>query len=175
MAAPCPRCGFDPTGLSPGDAVVAIRSFPRRFAAFALPPPGEPGETPGPVEGAPEFEPPSDETAREIRRAVGLAAAGRAAGAIAVLVADLRAVLVHDNPVLAPDAATEDRDPGDPATALDRLAAVCDELASLAHSQPGSAWTRTGSRPAGPVAAGELLREAVHAGVHQLRLAEQAA
>jgi DinB superfamily len=30
---PCPECGFDPADLRPGDMVVAIRSFGRRYRA----------------------------------------------------------------------------------------------------------------------------------------------
>ena len=42
-------------------------------------------------------------------------------------------------------------------------------LAELVSAQPADVWTRTGVRAGGPVSAADLLREAVHAGVHRLR------
>jgi predicted deacylase len=86
---------------------------------------------------------------------------------------DLRAVLVEDEPTLATvdGVATTVRTGGDPVTAFDRLAAAADKVAALAADQPGTAWTRTGRRATGPVSAADLLREAVHAGVHHLRAA----
>src|SRR5438477_144547 len=38
MPSPCPECGFDARTVSPADAAVALRSFPRRYhALLALP------------------------------------------------------------------------------------------------------------------------------------------
>ena len=37
----CPVCGFDPTSISPPDAVVALRSLPRRYREAAGLAPGE--------------------------------------------------------------------------------------------------------------------------------------
>lgn len=143
----CPVCGFDPSSLTPPDAIVALRSFPRRYRELLL------GE--------------DDEPRPEV-----LVEAGRAAAAIASITDDLERVLVTDDaPVRsAPSVATDALDPGDPSTALDRLTAVTTRAAALASSQPPDAWTRKGVRSSGPVTAGELLREAVHAGVHHLRL-----
>jgi hypothetical protein len=135
----------DPS-LSPPDAIVALRSLPRRFRAAAAP---RPGRDPHGVE----------------------AAAGAAAGAITELSRQLGRVLVEESPTL-PDSPADSpaAGPGDPATALDRLAAAAGALADLAAAQAAAAWTRTGRRGGVEVSAAELLREAVHAGVHQLRL-----
>jgi hypothetical protein len=102
--------------------------------------------------------------------------AGQAAEAIAALGADLRRVLIQDNPALTTHEgdAESARHGGDPATALARLSDATAAVASLADDQPGEAWARTGSRSEGPVSALELLRDAVHAGVHHLRGAEAA-
>jgi len=162
----CAACGFDTSSVTPPDAIVALRSLPRRFGAVAAPPAGE-----GVPAGGEDLE------VDERRRTAVLAEAGRAAAAIDEIGADLRSVLVQDTPTVASrtDVATADRDGGDPATALERLAGATTSLATLAEGQPARAWTRAGNRPTGPVSAADLLREAVHAGVHRLRAAEHLA
>jgi hypothetical protein len=149
--------GSDAPSLSPPDAVVALRSLSRRFRESAAeserrgrPPDGDDGDT-----GPP---------AADVLRAAGVAAA-----AIAGLGAQLRRVLVEDSPELpAPPGAAPA--PGDPATALDRLTAAANAVADLAAAQPATAWPRTGRRGAAAVSAADLLRDAVRAGVDQLRL-----
>jgi hypothetical protein len=69
--------------------------------------------------------------------------------------------------------ATTPRSGGDPATALERLAAATRAAADLAGAQPAEAWSRRGTRATGPVTAADLLREAVHAGAHRLHGAER--
>jgi hypothetical protein len=173
VRAPCPFCGFDPSSPSPSDAVVALRSFPRRFRALA-----ERGTTE--ERGADEDDamPGSEATDEEQnhRRAAAVDEAGQAAEIIAALGADLRRVLVQPDPSLETHEgkAEAPRHGGDPTTALTRLSEATTAVASLAGDQPGEAWVRTGSRPEGPITAIDLLREAVHAGVHHLRLAEDA-
>lgn len=85
-------------------------------------------------------------------------------------------MLIEDGPSLQTTGAevTATRHPGDPATALDRLTTATTQLAALVSAQPAEAWTRTGTRPTGPVSAADLLRDAVHAGAHHLREAERA-
>jgi hypothetical protein len=137
--------------LTPPDAIAAIRSLPRRFRATVMPTP-EDMPTPDAV-------------------GVALDAAGRAAQELDAIGAQLRRVLVNDIPDLAappPPAA------GDPSTALDRLTAAANGVAELAQSQPASAWVRTGRRDGSSVTAADLLREAVDAGVTELRTAERA-
>lgn len=151
----CPQCGFEAATVSPGDAVVALRSYPRRYRELAGPPP-EAG----------------DEDARRRWEAV-MAEAGQAAAAIAALGEDLRRVLIEDHPALT--ASPHRSDAGDAATALDRLDAAATAAAAAAEHQPGDAWSRTGSRGAAEVSAADLLREAVHAGIHHLRAAQAGA
>ena len=139
------------SSLSPPDAIVALRSLPRRFRATVMPT-QEDMPTPEAV-------------------AVALDAAGTAAGELDGIGAELRRVLLNDAPDLRPIAPPE---PGDRATALDRLAASATAVAELAESQPASAWARTGRRDGSTVTAADLLREAVQAAVDQLRTAERA-
>ena len=156
MAAPCPDCGFDAAPLSPPDAVVALRSFPRRFAEI-----GQPDDDDIDAEGGG----PSVTT---------LAAAEAAAGAIAASGEQLRRVLVEDRPDLGPAPAVGAGPAGAPADAIDRLRAAAGGVADLAAAQPASAWSRTGRRNGQNVSAADLLREAVHAGAHELRVAADA-
>jgi hypothetical protein len=154
MAAPCPDCGFDPASLSPPDAVVALRSFARRFTEIGEPDPDD--------DGGAEGDAPAEKT---------LAAAAAGAAAIATSGEQLRRVLVGDSPELgpAPDLAAAPATP--PADAIDRLRTAAERVADLAARQPASAWTRTGRRAGQDVTAADLLREAVHAGAHELRVA----
>jgi len=144
--------------------VVALRSFARRFRSLGEPADGDDGDA----------RPDLAESDQVRRRATAATEAGQAADAMAELGADLRAVLVEDDPALdtVEGTATTIRSGGDPLTAFDRLAATADSVAALAVDQPGNAWTRTGRRATGAVSAADLLREAVHAGVHHLRAAE---
>jgi len=131
----------DAGSLSPPDAIVALRSFPRRFRALM---------------------PPSDGTDDEhdrARRAAAERAAATATTAIVAATGDLRRVLLEDHPQLG--AAT-------PAPGGD-LDAAATALAKLAGAQPADAWARTGQRGAATVSAADLLREAVGAAAAQLR------
>jgi hypothetical protein len=139
------------SSLLPPDAIAALRSLPRRFRATVLPTP-EDMPTPDAVRTA-------------------LDAAGRAAQQLDAVGAQLRRVLLNDNPELGtPPAAA----PGDPGTALDRVTSAANAIAELAASQPASAWVRTGRRDGATVTAADLLREAVDVGVGELRVAERA-
>lgn len=147
---------------------MALRSLPRRFRALAAPHPED--------DGPPVATALSGERA-ERRQGAALAEAAEAAEAIAAVGTDLRRVLVEDNPSVTTEegVATMPRHGGEPSTAVQRLTTATGEVAALAEAQPGNAWTRTGARSGGPVSAANLLREAVHAGIHHLRAAEDAA
>ena len=140
-----------PRSLTPPDAIAALRSLPRRFRATVMPTPEDL---------------PTPESVR-----IALEAAGTAAGELDAIGAQLRRVLLNDSPDVA---AVPPATPGDPATALDRLSAAAGAVADLADSQPAGAWVRTGRRDGTTVTAADLLREAVDAGVEQLRVAEAA-
>ncbi|MHB8464436.1 MAG: hypothetical protein ACYDH6_08355 [Acidimicrobiales bacterium] len=174
----CAGCAFDPANVTPADAIVALRSLPRRFGELLS---GDAGDPDGPDAERPDRDgqggggPDAD---RARARRLVLAHAGQAATAITAITADLERVLATDDPALASDArvATAPADdpsaPTDDPTALERLATAAAAAAGAASHQPADAWTRTGRRRDGTVTAGELLREAVHAGVHHLRAAE---
>lgn len=159
MPTSCPVCGFDPSSVSPADAIVALRSLPRRFRELTDPSPTD-----------------DDRDDREhgdaVRsRARALAEAGVVGGIISALSGDLHRVLVSDDPAITTtdDTATAPGFGGDPATSLQRLSEATAEAAAQAEGQPAEAWARQGTRADGPVSALDLLREAVHAGVHRLR------
>jgi hypothetical protein len=130
---PCPQCGFDPATVSPADAIVALRSLPRRFHELI-----------DPDDPDPTIDVEAEQAAAEIERL------GR----------DLEQVLVLDHPTLQ-GSTSEGTDLGDAVTTV----------ADLASRQPADAWARTALRNGETVSALDLLREAVHAGVHHLRVA----
>jgi len=175
----CPVCGFDPTSISPADAVVALRSLPRRFREAAGLAAGDPDADADAGRPDPGVAGPGDHDGDD-HRALVLAEAAQAAGAIAALGEDLRRVLISDDPALATtdDTATgggggAGTGAGDPEAALARLGEATAAVVSLVEGQPATAWKRTGRRSSGPRSAGALLGEAVHAGVHHLRLAQR--
>jgi hypothetical protein len=143
--------GVADSSLTPPDAIVALRSLPRRFRATVMPVPDDI---------------PTPEAVR-----TALDAAGTAAARLDAIGAQLRQVVLNDSPEIA---APPPASPGDPGTALDRLTAAATGLADLAAAQPAGAWVRAGQRGGTTVTAAGLLREAVQAGVEQLRVAEQA-
>jgi len=184
----CPVCGFDPTSISPADAVVALRSLPRRYREAAGPAaddadPDDGGRDAdqaragagGPVAGAAD-----QDREQAQRRALVATEAAQAATAIAALGEDLRRVLISDDPPLSTtdDTATSGgggAEGADAEAAIARLAEATAGAVSLVEGQPATAWKRTGHRASGPRSAATLLGEAVHAGVHHLRLAQQSA
>jgi hypothetical protein len=151
---PCPVCGFTVGTVSPMDSIVALRSFPRRFTELLSP------------RDADDREPNDEELAR--RRALVLDHVNAAAADIAAVLPDLTRVLVEDDPILNSPSAGQ---PAGGTDAIERLRGVTDELAALAERTSGSQWKRAASRGGGKITALDLLNEAVHAGVHQLRLA----
>ncbi|GAC1530901.1 MAG: hypothetical protein NVS3B12_06080 [Acidimicrobiales bacterium] len=167
MATPCPICGFDAASVSPSDAIAALRSYPRRFGAIIAP---TNDDSSGDAWTDAHLPDGAEEAADERRRTAGTTEAGQAANAIKSIGADLRAVLVNDDPALAaPDGiATAVQSAGDPLTALDRLTSACNEVAALGQTQAANTWNRTGTRNSGPVTAVDLLRDAAHSGAHHL-------
>ena len=102
------------------------------------------------------------------RRDEKMAVVGRetSAAAAEILSAgeDLRRVLVLDHPELGPTDVGLTSD----------LQAATDQVATTAEGAHGDQWRRTGRRGGREVTALDLLAEAVHAGVHHLRLAQAA-
>jgi hypothetical protein len=161
---------MDLSSMAPGDAAVALRSFPRRFRApFIGPDPDQLTELatrPG-ADGRSALD-------RVLAAARTLWAAAR----------DLAAVLVYDMPPIGaapaahggPRAALADGE--DVATSLESAveqtgrAAVA--LAERVERAPADAWSREGRRPDGRrVTAQRLVADAVAEAVADLRAAEQ--
>jgi len=159
MAPPaCPTCGFDPSGLTPPDTAVAVRSFPRRFLELL-----------------------EDAEKEEAGRATRAGADGWSAADHAAAAADgltrvapvLRQIAVSDDPALALPAV----DGGLPGgAAVDQAVAALDRgsasLATVIDSVKGRDWERTGHDAAGQAwTALDIARLGVHLGVHHLRAA----
>jgi hypothetical protein len=147
---------LDVSGLSPSDAAVALRSFPRRFRAALTP--AEPGE---------------DVPAEAVAAASDL---GRVLGLLRKALAD---VLRADGPVLPAGvidaSAREWTMPADEDVdrVLDVLtsesAALADEIGAVAPAD----WGRTGQLTGGGTASAlDLVHEAVRSGHEHLRAAE---
>src|SRR5437764_7788867 len=87
MTAPCPVCGFDARSVSPADAAVALRSFPRRYGSLLTQPMEDEGDRPDDVVRRPG---PSGWSAVAHAHWAGMAfdAVGEA----------LHQVLIHDGP-----------------------------------------------------------------------------
>ncbi|MGQ0617212.1 MAG: hypothetical protein ACT4PW_09500 [Acidimicrobiia bacterium] len=160
----------DVSRLSPADAAVALRSFPRRFRA-ALTDVGD---------GA-------DEQERPLRRPgpdgySALQHADRTGRALAAASEALHQVAVHERPNLPAAAAdgaacpwAEDARLGLGAV-LDVLASESNALADAVERYPSSAWERSG-RPEGSgpeLTALDLVRRAVQSASDGLRAAQAA-
>ena len=157
---PCPVCGFDAGTVGPGDAVVALRTYPRRFRAVLT----------GPDER-------HEELVRR-RPATGawsaLEHAAHVADALEQVAAALQRVAVSDEPAVSVDGAGE---PGASSVddVLDRLASAANRVASAADGVHGEDWARTGRLPGDrTVSALDLLRHGAHVGAHHVRAAQRA-
>jgi hypothetical protein len=150
--------GLDVSGLAPEDAIAALRSFPRRFAALLE---LDEGDDPGVLRPVVEQ----------------LDRAGRD---LAVLGAAVEAALVQDDPVLHPavldESAREYPDVAevDAESALDLLRVEGDTLADRAAHVSAAAWGRKAKVAGdGEVTALDVLREAVRTTANHLRAAEK--
>jgi hypothetical protein len=157
----CPACGFDPPTVSPSDAAVAARSFPRRFRVLLVRPDDR---DPDIVHRRPA--------------AGGLSAAGHAFAAAAGMDAAAGALVrvrVAEAPTVdieAGPALTADEQPLE--VVLERVATAAGALAAAVEGTRGSEWARPGRLPGGEeVTALDLTRAGVHAGAHHLRAAER--
>jgi hypothetical protein len=150
--------GLDLSHLAPGDAVAALRSYPRRFRElFAS---VDPADLP---QAAIEH---ADHVARSV----------------ALLGEALRQVLVQDEPTLlaavADDSAREWAFDGSSAVddVLAFLAMECNAMADAIANVPSTAWTRAGTVAGSgqKLTALDIVREAVRTGSDHLRAAERA-
>jgi hypothetical protein len=166
MSSPCPICGFDGSQLSPADAAVAVRSFPRRFTL---------------VLGRPDDEDRPDDVLHRRPKSGGLSAVEHGAWVAVGLsqAAQAFVAIVYTTnpkvtlPALDVDPPVPGADSG-PDAVVAAIKAAGDPLAAAIGDAPADAWTRTGQATDGPVTALAVVRLAVHLGVHHLRQAEQA-
>ncbi|HVF76088.1 MAG TPA: hypothetical protein VM938_13695 [Acidimicrobiales bacterium] len=145
----CPTCGFDPRTVSPSDAAVAARSFPRRYRAVLVRP--------------------EDQQDRVTRRPAPdrWSAAEHGAFVAAALSAAADAVdryAVNDNPMVGLDPGEPPSEPSVEAT-LTRLENAATKLATAVERYPADRWSNGGL---------DAAREGVHLASHHLREAQRA-
>jgi hypothetical protein len=158
----CAICGFDGRTVSPADAIVAIRSFPRRFTAVLV----RPDDDDRPDEPARRRPSPGEWSALEHAAVVPV---------VMDAVADaVRAVEIHDRPEVRLPDVSQPPPMGSVEEVLARMHAASDRLVAVLDDVPGNGWGRVGHTPDGDVTALWLVRHAVHMGSHHLRLAEKA-
>ncbi|HVM09067.1 MAG TPA: DinB family protein [Acidimicrobiales bacterium] len=151
-------CGFDPAFVSPADAVVALRSLARRWrSALAFD-----------LDAA---EPEAVLTARPLGGWSALEHAGHVRDVLHALCIRLQRVLREDEPVLpdthiTPPSGANEQGPG---VVLAALAHTTEQFAQTVEMTPTTEWHRAGRRGADMVTAIDLVREAVHEGVHHLQ------
>lgn len=156
---PCDTCGFDPEGLAPGDAAVAVRSFPRRwrelFDAVA--------ERDG---GEWLLQEPAGDGWSPLARAVHVTAAlDQAADA-------LMQVWERERPEIAPLDPDEGRTAAPTSGHHDvcaRMSRAAERLARVLERYEGADWERAGRRAGVQVTARLLAADAVHEASHHLR------
>jgi hypothetical protein len=162
----CPECGLDYDTISPGDAVVAARSFPRRYRALltALDPEEDAQSVlrrrPAPgtwsaVEYTAHVGDVLDELATAVRR---------------VAVEDRPTIHLADADERAAEQRYQDWEPQEALFALEHAAA---RLAEVLESVDPGDWKRTGTTDWGERDALTLARNAVHEGAHHLRDVER--
>ena len=158
----CGECGFVPAGLAPGDASVAVRSFPRRWRELLAP------------DGF------LDDDAISYRRSPeewsALDYAAHLADALRIATDRLARVRTAERPLLAevpgqPSAPVEDDSSVE--MVLARLGDNCARVAAEIDKTGPDDWQRVGMRRRQEVSALQLAREAVHEGAHHLRDAER--
>lgn len=155
----CPVCGLDPTTVRPPDAIVAVRSYPRRYRRLLVRLDDEEGagiitRRPGPDQWS--------ALEHAVHVADVLEAVGRA----------LERVRVHDDPSVDVEVGPPGQEPVD--GVLARLEAASEHLASVADAMAGKDWQRSGRLGGGEaVTALSLLRHAVHVGAHHRREVER--
>jgi len=157
----CAACGFHADTVTPSDAAVALRSYPRRFRAVLVRPDDE--------EGADVVRRPASDGWSALDHAA------HAARSIEAATEALRKISFLDaDPLVAYEPERQvDAGPND-----DVLAAVqtaCEAAAAQVDRLRGADWDRRGRLGEGePVIALDVARHAVHEGVHHLRAAEEA-
>ena len=164
----CPECGLDYDTVAPGDAKVAIRSFPRRYRSA--------------LAAAMEDDADAGLIRRRSEPAVwsALEYAAHVADIFDVMADIVREMRLKDHPTLdmfdADERAASARyAEQDPSEVLDRLAANAERLATEVDAVEPDEWTsRTATFPWGDRDVLAMVRNAVHEGSHHLRDIERA-
>jgi hypothetical protein len=165
MSALYASSGIDDSQISPSDAVVTLRSLPRRFAAaLALP----------------EDQQRPDDVVHRRPASGGLSAIEHAAYTVVALpqLGDaLRMVLTRDNPDLStPPLEPDPPVPGAAASTdevVNQLATAAESLAKDVSNVSTHEWTRTGRVGSQTVTALDVVRGAVQLAIFHLRETER--
>lgn len=156
---PCPSCGFHPATVSPSDATVATRSYPRRYRALLVRPDDEEGAAVVTRRPAPD-------------QWSALEHAAHVADVVALVATAVRALQRRQQPEVRVEPGPPTVDTVD--AVLERLTAACGDLAAALGEVAGRDWQRTGRLPTGGVVTPlDLAREAVHVGAHHRREIER--
>ena len=142
--------------MSPADAVVALRSFPRRYRALLLRPDAE--DDPESIVARK----PSADSPSALEHAASVAALLEGAAD------DIERTLIQDRPTLG-----RQRPHAGPvlglAATLERLDTAAEHLAEIAERARGEEWSRTATVDGQPTRALTLLQRAVGEGAGRLR------
>src|SRR5688572_11113237 len=152
-------CGFEPSHLGPLDAVETLRSLHRRWRSVlafdldAAEPEAVLAQRPSPTGWS------------------ALEHAGHVRDVMHALSIRLGRVLTEDSPILpethdTPPSGANEQGPG---VVLAGLAVTVEALAECIETTAATEWHRTGVRRGEQVRAIDLVREAIHEGVHHLR------
>ncbi|HEX7167350.1 MAG TPA: DinB family protein [Acidimicrobiales bacterium] len=152
-------CGYEPSVVSPSEAAAMLRSLPRRWrsvVAFDL-------DAAEPETLLVERPFPTGWSALEH--------AGHVRDVLHALCIRVQRVLREDDPVLpethvTPPSGANEQGPG---VILAALAHTAEQLAQVVEMTPLTDWYRSGRRAGRTVKAIDLVREAVHEGVHHLK------
>ncbi len=158
----CPECGLDYDTISPQDAVVAVRSFPRRYRALLV----TPGADDGPDAVFRRRPDPATWSALEYTAHV--------ADILDHLGPAIRRIVVGDKPLITlfdsdERAASQRYNELERTEVLGWLELASAELASILEGVNADDWTRVGRLDVGERDALAVARNGVHEGSHHLR------
>lgn len=159
----CPECGLDYDTVLPRDAVVAVRSFPRRYRALLTGPRTDDDDPEAVIRRRPD---PTTWSALEYTAHV--------ADVLDEIGVAIRRIIIENDPAL--ESSDPDRRVVEKGyNALDRtevlgwLELVCAGLGEQLDDVRPDDWTRTGRFDWGQRDALSMTRNAVHEGAHHLR------
>lgn len=158
----CPECGLDYDTISPRDAVLAVRTFPRRYRALLT-----------------HFDPDEDVDDVIRRRPApdvwsALEYTAHVAQVLDLMAPTIRQIESEDNPHLYffdSDKQAEEQGYNDwpLLTAIGELESACADLSSAIEFVEPENWSRIGTFDWGEREAIDIARNAVHEGAHHLR------